>query len=83
MGMAMMNHADEHVTMQYVADHLFVSIRQVRRWIASGRLDVIRLGHRTVRISRASFSAFTAARRSGRLLPIADSAGGARFASPR
>lgn len=57
------NRDDEHVTIQYVADHLYVSTRQVRRWITGGKLAVVRLGHSTVRIPRASFDAFMSARK--------------------
>lgn len=77
------NRDDEYLTMQYVADHLFVSKRQVRRWIATGKLRAAKLGHRTVRISRESFAAFLAARRSRRLLTIADHGAPATLARDR
>ncbi|MEZ6009747.1 MAG: helix-turn-helix domain-containing protein [Planctomycetota bacterium] len=36
-----------------VAEHLGVSVRTVRAWIAAGRLAVVRLGPRCVRIEPA------------------------------
>ena len=57
------NRDDEHVTIQYVADHLYVSTRQVRRWIKAGKLVAVRLGHSTVRISRASYRTFLDSKR--------------------
>ena len=50
-------------TEQQVADMTGVSVRTVRRWVASGELASHRLG-RAVRISEADLLAFLAARRS-------------------
>ena len=38
-------------TIKQVADELQVSVRTVKNWIAQEKLKVIRLGHRTVRIT--------------------------------
>lgn len=43
-------------TIREVADDLRVHEETVRRWIRSGRLKVIRLGHRTVRITEEELS---------------------------
>jgi excisionase family DNA binding protein len=41
-----------------VAEHLGVSRRTVQAWIASGRLRVVRLGRRCVRIDPAELARF-------------------------
>lgn len=38
-------------TIKQIAVELQVSDRTVRRWIAQGKIKVLRLGHRTVRIT--------------------------------
>lgn len=43
-------------TIQDVAKELQVHEDTVRRWIRAGKLKVIRLGHRTVRISEEEFN---------------------------
>ncbi|AEJ95135.1 helix-turn-helix DNA binding domain protein [Mycobacterium phage SoYo] len=41
-------------SIQQVADHLGVSTRTVRNYIADGRLKAIRLGPRLIRVERSS-----------------------------
>ncbi|ASJ79550.1 excise [Mycobacterium phage Kalnoky] len=41
-------------SIQQVADHLGVSTKTVRRYIADGRLKAIRLGPRLIRVERSS-----------------------------
>ena len=43
-------------TIQEVASDLQVHEETVRRWIRAGKLKVIRLGHRTVRITEEEFN---------------------------
>lgn len=42
-------------TIQEVANELQVHEDTVRRWIKAGKVKVIRLGHRTVRITEEEF----------------------------
>ena len=51
------------LTIEQVADRCSVSVRTVRRWIASGELGVHRLGTRNVRVSEHDLAAFLAAHR--------------------
>lgn len=51
----------ELLTLDEVADRLRVSRRQVDRYVASGRLRVIRLGWRSVRVRSTEVDAFIAA----------------------
>ena len=44
-----------------VATQCAVSVRQVHRWIASGRLETVRLGTRCIRVPQASVQALIAA----------------------
>lgn len=46
------------LTIGQVAERLNVSTRTVRAWIASGRLDVFRLGARCVRIDEQALNRF-------------------------
>jgi excisionase family DNA binding protein len=41
-------------SIQQVADHLAVSTKTVRRYIADGRLKAVRLGPRLIRVERSS-----------------------------
>lgn len=47
----------EYVTIQEAAAILHVSIATIRRMIRSGRLPVVRLGPRTIRIRREDLDA--------------------------
>ena len=38
-------------TMAQVAEELQVNVKTVKRWVKAGKIKVIRLGHRTVRIT--------------------------------
>ena len=38
-------------TMAQVAEELQVNVRTVKRWVEAGKIKVIRLGYRTVRIT--------------------------------
>lgn len=38
-------------TMEQVAEELQVNVRTVKRWVKAGKVKVVRLGYRTVRIS--------------------------------
>ncbi len=38
-------------TIEQIAGELQVSIRTVKRWIKDGKINVVRLGHRTVRVT--------------------------------
>jgi excisionase family DNA binding protein len=49
-----------------IAERCAVSLRTVRGWIASGRLPVLRLGLRCVRIAPEELARFLAAAREGR-----------------
>lgn len=49
---------DKRLTMQDVADRFQVDKRTVRRFVSSGRLRPIRLGHRTVRFTLAEVERF-------------------------
>ena len=52
------NPDDELLTIEYVCDHLYVTRRQVERWMRDGTLTRVRLGRKTHRITRRSFQAF-------------------------
>ncbi|MGG5258812.1 helix-turn-helix domain-containing protein [Phycicoccus avicenniae] len=54
------------VSLADAADALAVSTRTVRRYIADGQLDAVRLGHRTLRIRVESIDRFVTARPVGR-----------------
>lgn len=41
-------------SIQQVADHLGVCAKTVRRYIAEGRLEAVRLGPRLIRVERSS-----------------------------
>lgn len=43
-----------HASVQQVADHLGVSTKTVRNYIADGRLSAVRLGPRLIRVKRES-----------------------------
>ena len=58
-------------SIETVAEHLKVSTKTVRRWIAAGDLAVHRLG-RQLRISDADLAAFLARNRSVRLFRRVD-----------
>ncbi|MBB3752695.1 excisionase family DNA binding protein [Mycolicibacterium sp. BK634] len=45
------------VSIQQAADHLNVSTKTVRRYIADGRLKAVRLGPRLIRVERDSIDA--------------------------
>jgi|tagenome__1003787_1003787.scaffolds.fasta_scaffold20794818_1 excisionase family DNA binding protein len=51
------------LTVEEVADRCSVSVRTVRRWIASRDLPVHRLGARNVRISEHDLAAFLSTHR--------------------
>lgn len=53
---------ETYLPVKVVADRLSVSERSVRRWIAEGTIEVVRLG-RSVRISPAALRRFLADRR--------------------
>lgn len=53
--------SDKNLTLTQFADELGVADRTVRRWIAEGRLPVIRLSPRVIRIRRADADAFISA----------------------
>jgi excisionase family DNA binding protein len=57
------------LTVGEIAELLEVSVKTVRRWIASGELGAVRAGNGTerhvVRVPRASLAAFLEARRTG------------------
>jgi excisionase family DNA binding protein len=46
-----------NLSIQQAADHLGVSTKTIRRYIASGRLDAERVGPRLIRIDRESLAA--------------------------
>jgi len=46
-----------------VAEHLGVSLSYIRKLIQSRKLEVIRIGHRTVRVELAEVERYLAARR--------------------
>jgi excisionase family DNA binding protein len=50
------------LTVDQVAEHLAISTKTVRRWIADGRLSVHRIG-RQLRISGPDLQAFVAQQR--------------------
>jgi excisionase family DNA binding protein len=43
-------------TIQEVAEDLRVHEQTVKRWIKAGKIKVIRLGHRTIRITEDEFN---------------------------
>ncbi|AEJ92080.1 helix-turn-helix domain-containing protein [Mycobacterium tuberculosis] len=47
----------QRASIQQVADHLGVSTRTVRNYIADGKLKAVRLGPRLIRIERDSVEA--------------------------
>lgn len=51
---------DAWVSLATVAERLDVSERQVRRWVAAGRLEVANLGRRCVRVRWGSVLAMLA-----------------------
>lgn len=53
------------VSLADAADALAVSTRTVRRYIAEGHLDAVRLGHKTLRIKIDSIERFIDARPAG------------------
>lgn len=53
------------VSLANAADALAVSTRKVRRYIADGQLEAVRLGHRTLRINVDSIERFIDARPCG------------------
>jgi len=55
------------VSLNDAADALAVSTRTVRRYIADGQLDAVRLGHKTLRIKVESVERFIEARPVGNL----------------
>jgi excisionase family DNA binding protein len=50
--------SDSLLTYQDVATRLGVSKNTVRIWVREGKLDEIKLGHRTVRVPAGSLKAF-------------------------
>ena len=52
----------ELLTTQQVADELKVSLKTVYRWIESKRLSAVRLGPRTLRITREKLDRFVSER---------------------
>ncbi len=46
------------LTIRMAADHLVVSERTIRRYIASGRIKAMHVGPRLIRIARVEFARF-------------------------
>jgi excisionase family DNA binding protein len=53
------------LTYTEAANRLGVSARYVRRMVSEGRLEVVRIGHRTVRVPESTVNAFISNHREG------------------
>ena len=49
--------SSDYLTVAQVAEHLWISPKTVRRWIADGLLPAVRVGPRLLRISREDVEA--------------------------
>jgi len=56
-------HAPQLLSIQEVARRMALSIRSVRTLIALGKLPVVRVGSRAIRVAEADLAAFIEARR--------------------
>lgn len=52
---------EELLTVKQAAQHLHLTEDQIYNWVRRGRLRVVKLGHRTMRIPRRELEAFLAA----------------------
>ncbi|PIS04596.1 MAG: hypothetical protein COT81_05625 [Candidatus Buchananbacteria bacterium CG10_big_fil_rev_8_21_14_0_10_42_9] len=56
-------HRDNILTLEEVAEVFKVSMRTVYRWVASGELEVSKIGHKTYRVFESDVIKFMKSRR--------------------